>query len=215
VAAAGWPAGENAVNAETCVCNESSYHQFTDKVAVVSGQVMFARYNDEIDKVTGEHRLTKAGTQKKPHFDISIAVGNGAERVLHTVRAYGDSTQSAQNRMANFDRTENPVYATIVTQPGESYTTTNEHNGRTYHNTNMSHIGLNSLDIIFTKDLVKEGSKEAAPAQEAPAAAAGQAAPAQTVAQEAPAPAPAPAQANNGFSLEGLDMSVVDGFEYE
>lgn len=208
ITAAGYQAGPDTINADMCACGESAYVPLSDKVAVLSGEVLFTGYRDEIDRETGSPRLTKAGSPRKPHYDISVSVGSGQERVLHTVRLYGeDDIKSAQNRFKNFDRKENPMYATIVTQPGDQYTTTNERNGRTYTNTNMSHMGASSMDLIFTKERVK--AKDA-PAQDAAQKAA---APAQTVAQEAPAAqAAAP---SNGFNIDDIDIDGLDGLDMD
>lgn len=186
-------------------------------LSVLSGQVLFANKNDEIDKETGSPRLNQAGQPKKPHFDITIAVGDGNERVTHTVNIYnfpekvenGVVVRAAQDNIgryeklfATFDRETNPVYAAIVTQPGNSWVAhSKSSDGRVWDNQRMSHLGANSLDVSFLNGFQKGNT---APAQEA-------ATTAPSPAQEVATPeAATKADIPNGFdagdySLDGLD----------
>lgn len=108
-------------------------------VAILAGDVLFAGKNDEIDSETGEPRLNKAGKAKKPHFDISISVGEGENRVLHTVNIYNLPERTdkegkvipAQDNISKYeklfngfmtDKKQHPMYVSIRTQPGDIYT---------------------------------------------------------------------------------------------
>ena len=203
---------------------------------VLTGEVLFANKNEEMNQ-DGSHRLTQAGTVKKPHFDITVAVGQGATRETHTVKFYNFTTKDGravdnigryEKAFANFDRENNPVFVAIVTDEGQAWTReSTDKNGKVWQNAMVSHMGANSVDINYVN--AKERTNET-PAQSAPAAPAQQA-PAQAqpqaqapVAQQAPveqaapvqqaAPAPAPAQpaapANDGFAMENLDLSGLD-----
>ncbi len=144
-------------------------------LAVLAGLVLFANKNDEIDKTTGQPRLNQAGQPKKPHFDITIPVGTGEERVTHTVRIYNmperkkedgtvipaqDNISRYEKLFANFDRKTNPIYCSIITQPGQTYTRKNVVGTREYENTCMSHLGANSVDATFMQERVADKSKE-------------------------------------------------------
>lgn len=151
--------------------------------AVVAGEVLFAGKNDEIDKTTGEPRLNKAGQPRKPHFDIGILVGKGAEGVTHIISIYNfpertkeDGTvipaqlniERYEKLFSKFDRKENPIYAAVITQPGTSWvreTPSKQDPSRIFQNHMCSHLGADSVDVTYLNDRVKskstEGSKEA------------------------------------------------------
>lgn len=213
-------------------------------ISVVSGQVVFARMNEEKEedgtpKMTKEQVLAdgtvKPAKPRKPHFDLGIQVveGEGEEtkRVLHTIRYYnnfdGDKPKDEQMRkrlaaIADPDKTgtydfkEHPVFATIVTQPGQESSYTKEYNGKEYVNYSCSHMGINSWDL----EAVKEADRTRLNAEAAARTYTRTSAPAQTaqapvqpaaptpVAQPAPQPATpaqpvqAAAPAQNGFEAE-------------
>lgn len=177
--------------------------------AVVAGEVIFAGKNDEIDRATGEPRLNKAGQPKKPHFDIGIAVGKGAERVTHVINIYNipertkeDGTvvpaqlniERYEKLFAKFDRVENPVYAAVITQPGTNWVReshSKQDPDRVFQNQMCSHLGADTVDVTYLMNRVKTKGNEAVkepvqePVQEAPT-------PTPTV---APTVAPAPVKA--------------------
>ena len=169
------------------------------KLAVVSGEVLFASFNEEKNE-DGTPRMTREYTaadgsvtpahEKKPHFDISVKVKEADENgdpkyVLHTVQCYpwkGDMTQIDRYKklFANFDRENNPCFATIVTQPGNEYAVQKVVNGKEYINYNSRHMGITKIDVEFEKVRENTKSAEAAPAK---------------VETPAPVPAPEPIQA--------------------
>lgn len=127
------------------ISKDAMYHEIEPTVenkkgvAVLAGNVLFAVKNDEIDKTTGEPRLNNAGQPRKPHFDISLPVGQGENRVLHTVKIYDfkertdkDGTvipaqkniERYEKLFKNFmeDKANHPIYVSIRTQPGQLYT---------------------------------------------------------------------------------------------
>lgn len=161
----------------TALSTENIYVE-EEGLAILSGKVLFANTNKEIDK-DGNPRLNKAGQPKKPHFDITVAVGDGAiERVTHTVAIYnfpekkdenGLVTRAAQDNItryeklfAKFDRETNPIYVSIVTQPGNSWIRRSVgKDGREWENAMMSHLGFNSIDVTFLGGKAKEMAEKA------------------------------------------------------
>ena len=207
ITAYGYQSGANSIRAEMC-STQNSYGQCSEKLAIVAGDVLFATYRPEVDE-NGQPKLNQAGAPRKPHFDITVAVGTGRDRVNHIVKVYNftnketgkvtDNIGTMQKRFEKFDYKENPMYVSIATQPGESYSYQTERNGNTYENTCMTHMGFSSVDIIYTKGRQKEQ-------------------PAQDQEQTAPAaPAPAPAQAvaqqASGFDIGNLDLSGLDDMD--
>lgn len=155
-------------------------------LSVVNGAVSFARYVDEKNE-DGTPKMTKEFMDKDgnmvpphakaPHFDIGIQTKEddeqgGTKRVLHTIRLYaykGDTKQIDRMKtlFKNFDKENNPCYATVVTQPGQETSQIREYNGKEYTNFYCQHMGISSIDVVFTKD--REQKKEAvveAPKQE-------------------------------------------------
>ena len=206
----------------------NGFFDFKD-LAVVNGDVVFARYNEEKNE-DGSPKMTKERTgadgalipakAKKPHFDIGISTEETNEagekiRVLHTTKCYafkGDTSQIDRYKklFANFDRESNPVYATIVTAPGVADSRVVERDGKTYTNHYAGHMGIKSLDVEYTKVREKEqapaAKEEAKPEAEAPAAdntpvanTAAQAQPVQEAAPAAPAAPVAPVATGNGL----------------
>lgn len=167
ITAAGYKRGE-AVMAEAVSC-ENMYAEL-EGLGVLSGTVLFASKNDEVDAATGQPRLNTAGAPKKPHFDITVAVGSGSERVTHTVKVYNmtdketgavtDNIGRYEKLFKNFDRKENPMYVAIITQPGTNWTRQSiDKNGRQWENAMSSHLGTRSLDITFMNSLEKQQEK--------------------------------------------------------
>lgn len=167
--------------------------------AVVAGDILFAGKNDEIDKETGMPRLNKAGQPKKPHFDIGIGVGKGPSGVTHIISIYDfpertreDGTvvpaqkniERYEKLFSSFDKEENPIYAAVITQPGNTWireTHSKQNPERVFQNQMCSHLGADSVDVTFLRDRNK--SKET-PATEKEAEV-----------KEAPTTAPNPASA--------------------
>lgn len=191
---------------------------------VVTGLVLFANKNNEVDK-DGNPRKTAAGSNRKPHYDITVAVGQGAERETHVIKFYDFTTKEGraveniaryERLFANFDRNENPVFVSIVTDEGQAWTRENKDaNGKVWQNHMVSHMGANSVDVNFVnaKEKTNENQQSQQQAQ-APAQTQTQtqqqAAPTQTVSapqQEAPA------VTNDGFEMDGLDLSGLDDLE--
>ena len=192
---------------------------------VVCGEVLFANLNKELDK-DGNPRKTQAGTDKKPHFDITIAVGQGAERETHTMKFYNFTTSDGRSvdnigryekLFSNFDRNENPIYIAAVVDEGQAWVRTNKDtNGREWKNNMVSHMGANSIDVNYVNGKEKEQTN--AQEQADPQQTATQETPQQTAAAPAPEQTPAPQQAapvatNDGFEMDGLDLSGLDDLD--
>ena len=158
-----------------------------DALSVVSGDVIFAGYNEEKNedgsvKMSREYTTASgevvAPHAKKPHFDIGISTEEldsetgKTRRVLHTIKEYpynGDMTKVERYKklFANFNKETNPVYATIVTAPAEIKPREHEYNGKVYTNYYANHMGTNMVDVVFEKALMKE--TETSKDEEAPA----------------------------------------------
>lgn len=210
VTATGFKAGAGRINIDT-INHENAYVE-AEGFGIISGEVLFANKNDEIDKETGEPRLTGAGTPKKPHFDITVAVGTGKERVNHTVKVYNVKDQDNIGRyeklFANFDRNENPVYVSIVTRVENAspyMKETKDKQGRIWQNQYMSHMGINSLDANFVKGKVQQAAKNTAPIT--PAATPAQTAPITNASAEPAAQAPT---SGSGFNYNMDDFNLND-----
>lgn len=194
-------------------------------LAVVNGEVTFARYVDEIGE-DGKPNMTKermgadgsvvAPKAKSPHFDIGVATQEqdgegGTKRVLHIVKAYPDPVKDAQGNIdptkKNFDKIEalKKRFANFDKETNPMRVTiatqpgTVSSNVREY-NGNTYENNYNNHMGVYSLDI--EYLKERTRGQEAPAATT--AAPAQeeqtpaaptTEQTEAPAPAPAPTAA--------------------
>lgn len=138
--------------------------------SVLAGTVLFASENKELDE-NGQPRLNQAGQPRKPHFDITIAVGTGEERVTHTVKIYdrkgfttkdGRSVPEQKNierykkLFANFDRESNPIYCQMITTPGTAWVKAGEYNGQPVNYQNESHMGADVVNVTFLNEKVKE-----------------------------------------------------------
>lgn len=220
VTAVGYGAGINVINAMT-ISSENNYIALNapnekDSVGVLSGRVLFANYRDELD-ADGQPRLKASGAPKKPHFDITLATGSGSERVTHTVKIYdfkdSPNIKRAKKLFNNFDRTENPIYVSIVTTIGNAYTTQKEKDGQVYTNNNMSHLGYRSLDLTYINSLEK---KKNTPVAEQPAKAESEV---QTPAAEANVASSVPstpetiAEATPNFEVPNFDIDAIDSLE--
>ena len=178
VTAAGYQNGEDSINA-SFAAHENSCFKASDDLVIISGEVLFANKNEEKDE-NGQPRLTQAGTEKKPHFDITIAVGSGKDRVNHVVKVYDFAAKDGKEKQeniarfekifGNFDRKDNPVYMTIATGAGQEYTKVNKSKDGTkeYENKYESHLGFKSFNVQYLNSLNK--SKEAGKAGDAKAA---------------------------------------------
>ena len=135
-----------------------------DEVEIVSGLVQKAVYKSEINE-DGTPKLTRNGTPRKPHFDISVMVPDEeGHRVIHITKVYNFSKseegqlsniEKMQKRFADFkDKDSTPIECTIVTVPGNLRSWDSEYNGKIYHNFCCDHMGLQSLDLnyLFEKD---------------------------------------------------------------
>lgn len=135
-----------------------------DEVEIISGPVQKAAYKSELNE-DGTPKLTRSGTPRKPHFDISVMVPDEeGHRVIHIVKVYNFSKseegqlsniEKMQKRFADFkDKDTTPIECTIVTGPGNSRSWDSEFNGKVYHNFCCDHMGLQSLDLnyLFEKE---------------------------------------------------------------
>lgn len=190
--------------------NKSASWEYNN-IAIVSGKVVFARYVDEKNEdgtpkmktYTDENGKT-ASKPKSPHFDIGIRIAETDETgnkkyVLHTVHQYdykGDTkkTDRLKKLFKSFDKDSNPIYMTIITQPGSESCSVREVDGKEYTNFYCNHMGCISYDVEFLNDRVKEQGNEVSQ-------------PAAPAAPAAPAPAPAPSGFNAAPSpvVEDLD----------
>lgn len=182
---AGYLAGKGTINADYASASQgfSVLDEGLDNldkngnpraVAVLSGEVLFANKRDELTE-NGQPKLNAAGAPRKPHFDVTIAVGTGSSRKTHIVKFYNftdkegkfvDNIGRMEKIFKNFDRKENPIYATFVTDKGQEYSYENEYNGNTYTNTNVSHMGAQSFDFEFLNARQKQTkAPEKAPEQ--------------------------------------------------
>lgn len=200
ITATGFKASGGRINIDT-INHENAYIE-AEGFGVLSGEVLFANKSDEIDKTTGQPRLTQAGSPKKPHFDITVAVGKGNDRVTHTVKIYNIKDQDNIGRyeklFANFNRESNPMYVSIVTKAenASSYMReTKDKSGRIWQNQCMSHLGMNSLDVNFINGKERANDKESNEAQATP--------------EPTPIPMSQAAPQSNGtgfnYNLDGLD----------
>lgn len=197
----GFKAGGGKINVDR-VAHENNYVE-AEGFGIISGEVLFANKNEEIDRETNQPRLTQAGTPRKPHFDITVAAGTGESRVNHVVRIYNTQDQDNIGRyeklFANFDRKENPVYVSIVTKAENANTYMRESTdkqGRVWQNSYMSHMGTNFMDVNFVNGRERNTPQAQPPQQGAPAA------PQQAPAQEAPQ--------NNVSQSNGFDYNLDD-----
>lgn len=193
--ATGFKAGAGKINIDT-ISSQNSYIE-AEGLGVLSGKVLFANVQTEIDRETGQPRLTQAGNPKKPHFDITVATGSGQDRVTHTVKIYNtkenDNIARYERLFANFDREKNPIYVSIVTKAANAQAYMRESKdkqGRIWQNQCMSHMGANSIDVTFLNGLSKEAAQEKSQEHQP---------------QQQAAPEPA-AASGFGYNLDDFDM---------
>ncbi len=143
--------------------------------AVIAGFISALHMNEELDR-DGNHKLTKTGSPKKPHYDIYMDVPNeDGEIIKHVVKIYLNDkfmengisqTQKQVNRFEGlgFDNDnpgDTPVYATILTTLGNAYEGT--YRDETYKG--MSHgpfIKNFEVTPLFTKKKTKAVTNEKA-----------------------------------------------------
>jgi len=172
ITAVGFRGGANTVNANK-VMNGNDYFEL-EGAAIVTGFISDARLYEEKEE-DGSPRLNKEGKPKKPHFDVTISVKQGDEYVSHRIKVYNsdnqpDAIEKVQKRLSGLNETktkdgkevETKIYATILTRPGDEYTSTR--NGRTYRN--VSHMGINKMDLERLFVEVKENTKPAPAVEE-------------------------------------------------
>ncbi len=187
-----------------------------DSISVIRGEVAYARFDEEKNadgtpKMSRPYTNSKDGKTveshpKKAHFDIAIDASepdpasskDGVKNVRHIIRVYAmtrdgktdtKNLDRVKNLFSNFDKDSNPCLVTVVTTPGQSFTTEKESNGKTYTNHYCNHMGYKSLDVEFLK--VKEQTKNTP-------------APAKDKKEEEKAPFDnAPTQAGSGFEEVG------------
>ena len=169
-----------------------------DALSVVSGDVIFAGYNEEKNedgsvKMSREYTTASgevvAPHAKKPHFDIGIATiepdpssdkEGATRRVTHIVKVYArkdkdgnidsSSVETVKKLFNNYNYKENPAHVTIVTAPGQEFTReTVGKDGRTYINPTVNHLGYRSLDVEYTKAKVAAKTAETKTEASAPA----------------------------------------------
>ncbi len=173
--AVGYQNGQNQILAQHIASNEKAATFESTDLAVISGTVGFARFNEEKTQ-DGSANLKKDGTPKKPHFDIRIDVAEGDKIVHHTVKVYelksnftnDDGTEKksliekAKAAFKNFEDSEKtPMYVSIVTQPGQErvWERTDE-NGQTKIDYFVDHMGYRgSIDVIPMFKKEKEAVK--------------------------------------------------------
>ena len=145
-----------------------------DEVAIISGVVQKAAYKDELNE-DGTPKLTRSGTPRKPHFDISVMVPDEeGHRVIHIVKVYNfnkvedgqlSNIDKMKKRFADFkDKDSTPTECTIVTGPGNVRTWDSEFNGKVYHNYCCDHMGIQSLDLNFLYERETPVRKDPTPA---------------------------------------------------
>ena len=203
------------------VTTESGSFDYED-LSVISGEVMFASYNEE-KNADGSARMTKERTAadgstvpakpKKPHFDIAVSTvepdpdsdkEGATRRVLHIVSVYSFPGKTDEDKakdpiirvkklFGNYSHKENPAYVTIVTTPGMEYTTEKTVGDKTYVNHNVRHMGYKALDVEFAK--IKDKDKAESKGTEEKA-------------EKAEDPAPAPAKEENAGS--GFEAPTVN-----
>ena len=149
-------------------------------LAVVTGYVISAKLNEELNQ-DGTHKLKRSdNTPKKPHFDITIRVMDGEREVNHVVKVYnamqyvkdGEPSQidKIKSRFENVgfkDSETTPIRATIATAPGQEWSYTNNDIVYNY----CGHIGIRSLDLELEYARNREQSspnKTTPPAPEVP-----------------------------------------------
>lgn len=223
VTVAGYLAGKGIINADYASASQgfSVLDEGLDNldkngnpraITVLSGEVLFANKRDELTE-NGQPKLNAAGAPRKPHFDVTIAVGTGSSRKTHIVKFYNftdkdgkhvDNIGRMEKIFKNFDRKENPIYATFVTDKGQEYSYENEYNGNTYTNTNVSHMGAQSFDFEFLNARQKKTSTPAQDKTEEPAKT-----PEAEVKAEAPVPVPETKPVENDFGIPD-DLNLDD-----
>ena len=157
------------------------------QLSVVNGDVVFARYNDEIgedgkpnmkpERMGPDGQMIPAKA-RVPHFDVGVSViDKEGNRVLHIIKAYPDpikdkdgkvvegkknfdKIETYKKRFGNFDKETNPMRVTIVTQPGTYSSSTREYNGNTYENHYCNHMGIRFLDIEYLREKAQEKTSE-------------------------------------------------------
>lgn len=144
----------------------------------VSGQVLFARVNEE-KNADGSARLNQKNEPKKRHFDIAVKCENEAgEEMIHIIKVYdgkftpaSEKTPFEKYRDLFSKHPEDNCRVLIVTSAlGERdiYSNEKEYNGQPQITTYANHMGVKSADFVFSKNLEKEQAKEAAKEQSAP-----------------------------------------------
>lgn len=209
VTATGYQRGKGAIFAEAVSLGNDTYEN--EDLAVVSGLVRFARLNEE-KNADGTPKMKQDGTPKKPHYDITVtARNNEGNFVNHVIKVYEgiheDGKKSQMDIVSglfkNFDRENNRARVTIVTSPGQSYTSTNTgKDGKEYTNFYCSHMGYKSLDVEFVDQ--KEKTQGAPTASKAPATQ-------EKMPQTPVAPQPS-VQSGNGFEQD-LQMDEDEMFK--
>lgn len=168
----------------------------TEKTAVISGFVKFARLNEEKNADGTQKTKADGTTPKKPHFDITIVVkDNDTGRwVNHVIQIYNSkfddkAIEKAQKLYGNFNPETEYIKGTWVTGNGQewNYESTGK-DGKSYVNYMCSHLGVRMADVE------REAKKEREQSQNG-------------VTTPAPVQVPEPIQ-NSGFSAPDMDMDM-------
>lgn len=193
------------------VSNKENVYE-TDTIAFLSGHVASVKMKEEKNE-DGSSKLTREGKPKKPHLDITLDIPRADGQVVHhIVKVYDvpNTTDAMGNiekyskRFADFvNPQDTPIYATIATKPGQEFSIPQD-GGGVY--LGVSHLGINSLDLEFQFQRVKNQQQNAPRQQDSDMSQ--QAAPSVPA---APQPQPqTPAGEVNGFEV---DYNFEEEFE--
>ena len=186
-----------------------------EDLAVVSGHLLQARYNDE-KRQDGTPNVKASGEPKKPHYDLKIAVdGKDGFTRIHFIKFYNYTTKDGKfvdnisniaKKLESFDNGETtPTYITIVTSPGQNYEFEKD-DGNIYRGS--SHIGVKSIDIIREYSLNKTQEKSEVKEAETAAPQAAASAPVQNT-PEIPLTTPETKE-TAVEEVEGIEMDEFD-----
>ena len=130
------------------------------ELQVIAGFVKFAGYNAEVNPEDGQPYKNQKGENRKPHFDLCVAVrGEDGKYVSHIVKYY--DTKNAQHQIeackkafADYDKTKNSAFVTIVTTPGEEKVKTRQvDGGKEEKYFRCEHLGNTIPDVIIVNSV--------------------------------------------------------------
>jgi len=206
VTCTGYQSGKNTINADAILMGNSSFT--VEDLAIVTGFVKRAKLNEEKNE-DGTPKVNKEGKPKKPHFDVTITTKEpDGSYVNHRIKIYdGNNVEAgkktpidrAKAMFGKFDKDNNRMYVSVVTQPGRDYTipSTGE-DGKEYLNKYCDHMGYKAIDITYIDEKTRERNNGDKPA------------PSQTAPTQTP-PQSQPAQ-GSGFENNDIEMDDMDMF---